>query len=141
MYICQCIQVKWKNVISEKYSVSNGVKQGGVLSPILFTNYIDELLISLRKLGVGCYIGNIFCGAFGYADDVTLLAPTRGALRKLLEACISFGEALICYSIRIKANTWFLGALTLLMPKYLLVEKRLCVPKTRCTLVTVSVTM
>ena len=37
-------------------SVSNGVKQGGVLSPVHFTVYMDELLVRLVKSGCGCYI-------------------------------------------------------------------------------------
>ena len=32
MYINQKIQVKWDNVLSKQYSISNGVKQGGCLS-------------------------------------------------------------------------------------------------------------
>jgi hypothetical protein len=48
------------------------------------------LTTRLQKLGIGCHIGNIFCGAFGYADDVILLAPTRKTLRLLLDECVSF---------------------------------------------------
>ena len=50
--------------------ISNGVKQGRVLSPILFTDYIDKLLTRLRESGVGCHIDCVFAGAFGYADDI-----------------------------------------------------------------------
>ncbi len=39
MFIC-----KVGNVVSEAFSLSNGVKQGGLLSPILFGVYIDGLL-------------------------------------------------------------------------------------------------
>jgi len=92
MYLDQNIQVRWQACISDDISVSNGVKQGGCISPILFTNYIDELLIRLKQKGIGCYIGNLFCGAFGYADDIILLAPTRRSLRMLCEECIAFAE-------------------------------------------------
>jgi hypothetical protein len=87
MYILQEIQVKWNSYKSVFCKVTNGVKQGGVISPIMFVNYIDELFIRLKKLGIGCYVGNLFCGAFGYADDVILIAPTRQALKLLLIEC------------------------------------------------------
>ena len=46
------------------------------------------------KSGVGCYWGCSFAGAFAYADDVVLLAPSASALRTLLDICSSF--ALFC---------------------------------------------
>ena len=44
---------------------SSRVKQGAVLSPILFTDYIDKLLTSLRESGVGCHIDNVLAVNFG----------------------------------------------------------------------------
>jgi len=47
-------------VMSDYFNVLNGVKQGGVISPILLCIYIDDLLVILSQLGVGCYIaGNL----------------------------------------------------------------------------------
>ena len=40
-YTNQSIRVKWASQISILCNVTNGVKQGGVMSPILFTIYID----------------------------------------------------------------------------------------------------
>ncbi len=39
---------------------------------------MDELLERLKRSALGYYIGHVFAGAFGYADDITLLAPTTG---------------------------------------------------------------
>jgi len=88
LYTSQIFRTKWGNVMSEIISVSNGVKQGGVMSPILFTIYMDELLIILSMSGVGCYIGNTYCGSLGYADDVILLCPTLMSMRKMLSICV-----------------------------------------------------
>ena len=38
------------------FHVSNGVRQGGILSPILFNVYMDELSIELCKTDIGCDI-------------------------------------------------------------------------------------
>jgi len=90
LYTSQTIQTKWGGIVSESVSVSNGVKQGGVMSPILFIVYMDELFKRLAASEVGCFIGNKYCGSFGYADDVILLCPTLMSIRKLLNICESF---------------------------------------------------
>ena len=47
----------------------------------------------LREQGVGCHINGMFVGAFCYADDVTLLAPTGMALNAMLDTCTRFADA------------------------------------------------
>ena len=44
MYINQKTQVKWNDALSNQYSISNGVKQGGCLSPTLFSIYLNDLI-------------------------------------------------------------------------------------------------
>ena len=55
-----------------------------MLSPALFSLYMNELLVELRKLGVGCHISGVFYGAAFYADDMVLKAP-RNALQRMLD--------------------------------------------------------
>ena len=85
MHVNQRVRVRWNNEVSDGFTVSNGVKQGGILSPVLFSIYTDLMLRSLRDSGVGCYMGNAFCGALAYADDVILLAPSKSALSIMLK--------------------------------------------------------
>ena len=47
-----------------------------MLSPSLFTLYIDMLFMRLPDIGLGCHVSPIFAGSFGYADDVALVTPT-----------------------------------------------------------------
>ena len=81
LYMDQRAGVLWNH----KFSISNGVGQGGVLSPILFTVYIDDLLSELENEGVGCFWNHHFAGAVCYVDDIALIAPAS-ALRLMLRA-------------------------------------------------------
>ena len=56
-YSRQQMKAKWNNCLSTKFHVTNGVKQGGVLSPLLFIVYFDELITRLKNSGIGCNIG------------------------------------------------------------------------------------
>ena len=87
MYTKQKLQVKWDNHISQSFDVTNGVRQGGVLSPLLFSVFVDELLEKLKKKGIGCYTDNLFTGALGYADDIILLCPSITALTEIIKIC------------------------------------------------------
>ncbi len=62
MVLCVTLRVRWESTQSSYFNVSNGVKQGGVISPILFCIYIDGLLVELEKSGVGLFMGCIFSG-------------------------------------------------------------------------------
>ena len=43
MYTMQSVRIKWGHYVSRTVKVTSGVKQGGVLSPICFTLYMDEM--------------------------------------------------------------------------------------------------
>ena len=65
MYTNQLYDVKWGDEKSASFGISNGVKQGGVISPLLFSLYIDELFLLLKESGIGCHVGLTYAGAFG----------------------------------------------------------------------------
>ena len=90
VYQNQLCDVKWGGKFSERFSVSNGVRQGAVSSPLLFSVYINELFKLLRNSGLGCHIANIFFACFGYADDLLLLSATRSGLQELVKICENF---------------------------------------------------
>ena len=92
MYISQMMQVRWGEILSKQFPVGNGVKQGGVLSPVLFTVYIDNLLKTLKQRNIGSKIGNSYLGVFGYADDLTLLCPSLTGLKEMLNTCEAYAK-------------------------------------------------
>ena len=87
MYISQMMQVRWGEILSKQFLVGNGVKQGGVLHPVSFILYLDNLLKNLRQRNIGCKIGNSYLGVFGYADDLTLLCLSLIGLKEMLNTC------------------------------------------------------
>jgi hypothetical protein len=76
--------VKWKDSLSDEFRINAGVRQGGVLSPLLFAVYIDEVVDNLVSNGVGCRINNIFVGCVLYADDIVLLSVSLHALQSMI---------------------------------------------------------
>jgi hypothetical protein len=86
-YMKQQLRVVYNGEASEWFNVSNGVKQGAVLSPTLFSVYIDNLLCKFKELHLGCHIGDVCCGIIGYADDILLLAPTVQSLAHMIKLC------------------------------------------------------
>ena len=57
----QC-RVKWNNVLGDIFPVLCGVRQGGVLSSVLFALYIDGVISELKLSSHGVHIGSLFIG-------------------------------------------------------------------------------
>ena len=91
-YKRQKLQVQWNRSLSRKFGTKNGIKQGSILSPVLFTVYMDELLSRLEKGGYGCRVGTHYFGGMGYADDLALICPTLGGLQEMTNICEDFGD-------------------------------------------------
>ena len=72
------------------------VKQGGVLSGILFAACYDDLAIALQNTGVGIMFKTLenftLVCVIIYADDVLLLSSTPFGLRILIEKTFNFAQ-------------------------------------------------
>ena len=89
--------------------VNNGVRQGGILSPYLFSVYIDVLLQNLKDSGFGCHIGDTFMGTVSYADDVVILAPSFTSLKQMLNICDKFSDN---YNVLLTNTNYFIVLMT-----------------------------
>ena len=83
-YSHQEMYVRCQTYHSASFSVFNGVRQGGVLSPFLFRVYIRDLINVVVKSKCGCHIAGVCMNLLAYADDIVLLSPSWRGLQKLL---------------------------------------------------------
>ena len=70
------MQISWCGVKSSAFTIFNGVRQGSVLSPYLFSVYVDQLSESLNAVRSGCYVGKICINHIFFADDIALFRPS-----------------------------------------------------------------
>src|SRR6266496_3387239 len=66
---------------------ARGPDRGGVLSPLLFSIFVDDILVKLRESGCGCFISNCCFNAMMYADDLVLLAISITDMMIMLKIC------------------------------------------------------
>ena len=91
-YQRQKMRTVWNGMYSENFGTLNGIKQGSIASPVLFTVYMDELLLRLEDSGIGCKVGSHYFGSIGYADDLSLVCPTLQGFQKMITICECFGD-------------------------------------------------
>ena len=93
MYETQEACIRWGSVQSSSFRITNGTRQGSVLSPALFAAYLDDLLQELRNTGLGCHIAGKWYSAAGFADDLVLMCPTRSAMQEMLRVCEAYATS------------------------------------------------
>jgi len=90
-WLQKCVgTVHWANCFSAVFSVTAGVRQGGLLSPALFAIYMDGLISRLKGSNLGCCLNGVYFGCLVYADDIMLLSHSVQTMQSMLDICESF---------------------------------------------------
>ena len=84
MYSSVTRSVQLDGQLTDKFSVDLGVPQGAVLSPTLYSLYIDGLHQAMRSRGLGVWVAGQLVPLLLYADDIVLMASSPSQLRTML---------------------------------------------------------
>lgn len=78
--------------VSERFRTTTGVKQGGPLSPRLFSIYVEALIEELESTELGTEIEGIKTGVIMYADDLVVMSDSVEKLQKMLQIIEKYCE-------------------------------------------------
>ena len=76
-------KIKLGSKMSEPFQTVSGLRQGCILSPILFSLAMEKITRTILNRPEGITIGNNIIKDFSYADDIDLIAPSLEDLNRL----------------------------------------------------------
>ena len=77
---------------TEWFDLSTGVRQGCVMSPILFSLFINGLAKEINKKTTGINVGGRRVRLLLYADDIVLLAESQRDLQRMLDVVTEYSR-------------------------------------------------
>ena len=83
-YIGFKCKVRIQNLHSDWYVMRCGIHQGGYLSLMKYTAFINSLLVALEESGLCCEIRRIKTAPLGYADDVASACTSKNKLDRAI---------------------------------------------------------
>ena len=78
--------------LNDQFTLQRGVRQGSVLSPILFLLVMDPLLREMESLGLGASFAGLYLGASAHADDVRTVTSSLLCLRQQVDLVQNFAS-------------------------------------------------
>ena len=77
MYYNDCVQIRVKGGLSAPLWFTKGIKQGCILSPMLFSLYISGLGKVLHSLREGIAVDGVVIYELFFTDDLVLISRTK----------------------------------------------------------------
>ena len=87
--------IKFRNKITHEFNIQKGVKQGCVISPLLFNLFIIDLNSSLdssqKPLHPALLNDKVITSLF-YADDLVLMSQTASGLQNMITVLQNYSD-------------------------------------------------
>ena len=77
---------------SREFNIDQGVKQGAILSPLLYSLFVNDVAKDLEEQGLGVRHEGKWAGIMLYADDIVLLANDGPELQKMIDVLVNFSH-------------------------------------------------
>ena len=95
LYWHQHASVRWEGEVSRNFKVERGVRQGCIISPLLFNLYSEFMIKEAMEGREGVNIGGNNITDLRYADDAVLVADRIGKMQRMIdrlsETCSVYG--------------------------------------------------
>ena len=91
-YNNSCCSVLWDSLHSRQVRISQGVRQGAISSPFLYSVYVNDLLLELANSKKGAMIKDHYVGAPMYADELSLVSSSPIILQDMLDIVLSYSR-------------------------------------------------
>ena len=82
---------------TEWFSLDVGLRQGCILSPVLFSIFIDGLAAEVKKIG-GAKYGELVLSLLLFADDIVLVAESEKQMQEMLDVVYKYSQK-ICLNL------------------------------------------
>ena len=92
VYSNQSCDVRWNGQFSNKFPVTNGVRQGMQSSGLCFNLVVNDLIDKIRHQDIGLKICGRFLGIWVYCDDIIVASASRLGLQSMVTVCETFAS-------------------------------------------------